>query len=203
LDAALPAADGGGGDGGGGLDVDDVLAVLRGEVAPPPRAAAAAATTGDGAGTFLVCDCVGSLAALCADAAAAAALVRGMAALGTGAPGGVAVLFRVTPETDVDAPAPGHAPVRLSAALLGLCDAVATFRPLATGQSRDVLGRLRVCERLAAVEAAGIWGGGGGGGGGWLPPPPRSSLYRIAEASCALIGVGAVSVDNDDHRADA
>ena len=111
----------------------------------------------------------------------------------------MSVLFRLTGEALV---APAHA-----GELLALCDAVATFRPLPSGRSREVLGRLRIVQRLPVQVAAGADNGGGDGScegvseGSWLAPPPRSSLYRIAEASCCLVGVGAVTVDGgDDER---
>ena len=149
---------------------------------------------GGGGGTLLLIDCLSSLAMLLRSEADVAELVRGVAAL---AGGSVRVLFRVTPAADALAPMhAGCAAVAPSAQLLALCDAVATLRPLATGRTHEVLGRLFLEERLSVAAAGGGGGGSGGssGGEGWLPPPPRACLYRLAEASCALVGVGPMAV---------
>lgn len=164
----------------------------------------------DAPATLLLCDDISALSALCASSAASIPLLRGLAALGTprrcaaphsplaaagepppAAAAAVSVMLRVTPDADAALRChPTFTAVLPCQLLLSLCDTVATFRPLAasSGRSRDVLGRLLIAERLASGAR------GGDGGGGWLAPPPRSSLYRIAEASCRLVGVGSVTV---------
>ena len=138
-----------------------------------------------GSGALILIDCVSSLATLLRSDAETAALVRGAAAL---AGGNVRLLFRVTPATDLFEPVhAGCAAVAVSAQMLAMCDAVATLRPLASGRTHDVLGRLLLEERLAIRSES-------SGGDGWLPPPPRSCLYRLVETSCALVGVGPMAV---------